>query len=99
MPTPTPARRVPRPRIRIAVVRRGLATPRRASSRGRADRTDRIRPKGRPGHRAAAVLEAITPLTSLTLPVVYLVAPLTAISPTASKFLILDTFVSPISTL
>lgn len=86
MPTPTPARRVlPRLRIRIPVVRRGLVTARRASSRGRADRTDLTRPRDRPGHRAAEVLEAITPPTSLTLPVVYLAVPLTAISPTGSK--------------
>ena len=86
MPTPTPARRVPLPpRIRTAAVRRGLAAPKRASSRGRADRTDRIRPRSRIGHRPAAVPEAIIPLTSPTLPVVYLAAPLTAISPIASK--------------
>ena len=101
MPTPTPAGRVllPRLRIRIPVVPRGLVTARRASSRGRADRTDLTRPRDRPGHRAAEVLEAITPPTSLTLPVVYLAAPLTAISPTASKFLTPDAFVSPIFTL
>lgn len=89
MPTPTPAHRVPPPlriRTRTAAVRRGLATPKRTSSRGRADRTDRIRPRGHLGHRVVAVLEAIIPLTSPTLPVVYLAVPLIAISPTACKF-------------
>ena len=65
---------------------------------------DRTRPRGRLGHRPAAVLEAIIPLTTPTVPVVYLAAPPTAITPTAYKSLFfadpltLDTFVSPIST-
>lgn len=65
---------------------------------------DRTRPRGRLGHRPAAVLEAIIPLTTPTVPVVYLAAPPTAITPTAYKSLFfadpltLDAFVSPIST-
>lgn len=88
MPTPTPAQRIPPLRIRTAAVRRGIATPKRASSRGRAGRTGHTRPRGRLGRRPAVVQEATIPLTSPTLPVVYLAAPLTAISPTASKLLI-----------
>lgn len=87
MPTPTPARRLPPPpRIRTVAARTSPATARRASTRGRAARTDRTRPRDRPGHRVAALLEAIIPPTSPTLPAVCQAAPLTAISPTVSKF-------------
>lgn len=87
MPTPTPARRLPPPPwIRTAAARTSLATARRACTRGRAAPTDPTRPRDRPGHRVAALLEAIIPHTSPTLPVVCQVAPLTAISPTVSKF-------------
>lgn len=86
MPTPTPARRLPPPpRIRTVAARTSLATARRASTRGRAAPTDRTRPRDRPGHRVAALLEAIIPPTSPTLPAVCQAAPLTAISPTVSK--------------
>lgn len=82
--TPTPARPAPR-QIRTAVARRELRIARKVSSRERAARTARIRPRGRPGHHPAAGPEATAPRTSPRVPVVCPAEPAIVITLTAFK--------------